>query len=318
MSTFEPIWGPIIAGYLFLAGLGAGAYLFAYLLGKLYPKAVKMRRFAHILSPIAIAVGLILLLADAPGALHNPLRILLLFSNLQSVMTWGVYFLIAFLAVSGFVMIIELKKNYQIPRFLDIIGVVLAFCVALYTGVLLGVCNTFPLWNNALLPILFLVSALSAGGAALLLLGALFAPEELEQLNTLKKLKFLLPVIELLLLAALLFITFYNSSAGAASVAMLVSGSWAPWFWAGLVFCGLLLHVIVDTKLLFFSSAGKARAAASDVVSAAASAGFEPQGDGGSTALRYADAGLNVLALLGGFLLRLLIVMAAVPLAIAL
>ncbi|MDR2109052.1 MAG: polysulfide reductase NrfD [Coriobacteriales bacterium] len=296
MSTFEPVWGPVIAGYLFLAGLGAGAFLFAFILELKFPQAVKMRRFAHILTPVAVALGLVLLLADAPGALHNPLRILLLFSNLQSVMTWGVYFLIIFFAVSAFVMIIELKKDYILPRSLNIIGVIAAFCVALYTGVLLGVCKTFPLWNNALLPILFLVSALSAGAAALLLYAALFAPAELKGITGLRKLQYLLPVIELVLLASLLFITFYNSSAGAASVLMLVTGSWSPWFWVGLVFCGLLLHLIVETKPLFFSAGGAASHGA---------------------LARYTDVGLNALALCGGFLLRLLIVMAAMPLAIA-
>jgi formate-dependent nitrite reductase membrane component NrfD len=341
MSTFEPIWGPIIAAYLFLAGLGAGAFIFAWLLEKRFPQARKMRRFAHVLAPVAIAAGLVLLLADAPGALHNPLRILLLFSNPQSIMTWGVYFLIAFLAVSLFVMLIELKKDYEIPRVVNLIGVVLAFCVALYTGVLLGVCKTFPLWNNALLPILFLVSALSAGASVLVLFGALFAPQELARAGGMKKLQLPLPVIELLLLASLLFITYYNSSAGAASVVMLVAGSWSPWFWAGLVFCGLLLHVVVETKLLYFSgglhvslAGAPAEAEVASTVSAMAANAVAASGSSGpgtasamaaadavakeSGAARYLDIGLSVLALGGGFLLRLLIVMAAVPLAIAL
>ena len=50
-------------------------------------------------------------------------------------------------------------------------GVVFGVAVAMYTGALLGVCKTFPLWNNALLPILFLVSAMSTGAASVLLIG---------------------------------------------------------------------------------------------------------------------------------------------------
>ncbi|MDR3137041.1 MAG: polysulfide reductase NrfD [Coriobacteriales bacterium] len=295
MSTFEPVWGPLIAGYLFLAGLGAGAFVFAFLLQKSAPHAFKIRRFAHILSPIAVVCGLVLLLIDATGALHNPLKLILLFSNDQSVMTWGVYFLIVFLIISVTVMVIDLKKNYLIPRFLSVLGVILSFCVALYTGVLLGVCNTFPLWNNALLPPFFLMSALSAGGASLLLYGALFAPEELSEVAALKKLQLPLAVIELLFLAALLIITSHNSSAGAASIAMLVAGTWSPWFWIGLVLCGLLLPIIADARSLIFSAKAHTE----------------------SAALRYTDIGINVLALGGGFLLRFLIVMAAVPLAIA-
>ena len=46
--TYEPIWGSIIAWYLFLAGLGAGAYITSAFLGWRHPDATSMRRTGHI------------------------------------------------------------------------------------------------------------------------------------------------------------------------------------------------------------------------------------------------------------------------------
>ena len=57
------------------------------------------------------------------------------------------------------------------PQGLKWVGVVFAFCIAAYTGFLLGVIPSYPLWNNAVLPILFVVSALSAGLALVSLTG---------------------------------------------------------------------------------------------------------------------------------------------------
>jgi formate-dependent nitrite reductase membrane component NrfD len=291
--VFEPVWGGIIAWYLFLAGLGGGAFVFSALLGWKFPKLAKMRRYALIIAPVVVIIGLILLMLDAEGGLKNPLRFALLLTNFGSVMTWGVVFLAGFVIVALIALLLDFKK-YVIPTWLNVIGVIFAICVALYTGALLGVCKGFPLWNTALLPILFLVSALSAGGAIVLLAGAILAPEEFHQIKSLKKAHFVLPLIELLLLAALLFITFFNSTAGASSVLSLISGSYAIAFWVGLVGLGLVLHVIVETKLLFFSS---------DEVEEGAAA-------------RYTSAAMGIFVLVGGFLLRLLVVVAALPISI--
>ena len=115
-----------------------------------------------------LIVGLVLLMFDAKAGLHNPLRFALLLTNFGSVMTWGVVILAAFVIVALVALIMDLKKR-RVPMALEIVGAVLGICVAIYTGCLLGVCKTFPLWNNALLPILFLVSAVSTGMAAVLL-----------------------------------------------------------------------------------------------------------------------------------------------------
>ena len=288
--SFEPIWGAPIAWYLFLAGLGGGAFVTSAFLAWRHPKAVNMRKVGHVIAPIVVMIGLVLLMFDAEAGLHNPLRFALLLHNPFSVMTWGVVFLAAFMIVSIIVLVLDILKKH-VPKWLDIVGVVFAVCVAMYTGALLGVCKTFPLWNNALLPILFLVSAMSAGAASVLLVSVFRHPEEFNEAGVLKKFHFCLPLIEMLLVAALCFITSYNSPAGFDSVMSLVCGQWAPLFWIGLVLIGLVLPTALETWLLFFSPKEFEESKKAHMISAASDAGV----------------------LIGGFLLRYLVVMAALP-----
>ena len=57
-----------------------------------------------------------------------------------------------------------------------------------------GVCKTFPLWNNALLPILFLVSAMSTGaGIRAACVACSGMPDEFNRVGVLKKFHFCFP-----------------------------------------------------------------------------------------------------------------------------
>lgn len=291
--TFEPIWGSIIAWYLFLAGLGAGAFATSAFLGWRHPEATSMRKVGHVIAPVVVAVGLILLMVDAEAGFRNPLRFVYLLSNFGSVMTWGVVFLSLFMVIAVAALVLDILKK-KVPAWLDIAGVVMAFAVAVYTGALLGVCNTFPLWNNALLPILFLVSAMSAGAASVLLVAVVRHADEFNRVGVLKKFHFCLPIIELVLVASLLFITSFNSPAGFESVMNLVVGEYALPFWLGLVVIGLFLPTALETWLLFFTAKEFEESRKAHWISFASDAGV----------------------LIGGFLLRFLIVAAAVPVTI--
>lgn len=289
--SYEPVWGGIIAWYLFLAGLGGGAFVASAYLRWKHPEAVNMRRAGHLIAPAVVIAGLLLLMLDAEAGLHNPLRFALLLSNFGSVMSWGVVFLAGFTLVALAVALLDILKK-AVPNALEIAGVALGLCVAVYTGALLGVANTFPLWNNALLPILFLVSALSTGMAAVMLYGALARPDEFARVESLKRTHFALPLIELLLVASLLFITGFNSSAGSASVSSLLVGDYALPFWIAFLAVGLVAPAAIEA----WSMLG-------------ASDAFER-----STQGRVAAAGSEIGVLVGGWALRYLLIVAALPL----
>lgn len=294
--TFEPIWGWIIASYLFLAGLGGGAFASAAYLRLRKPQLVHLIRYGRVIAPITVIIGLVLLMFDATAGFHNPLRFVFLLTNFGSVMTWGVVFLGAFTVVSLIVMIMDLLgKGLKIPKWLDVIGAVLGICVCVYTGCLLGVAKTFPLWNNALLPVLFLVSAVSTGMAAMLLVSIFLAPKEFDAAVPFKKFHFFLPIFELFLVACLLFITANNAEdAGWTSVMNLVAGSCSIGFWVVFVLIGLVVPTIMEWKVLFNSSKVDEESKAGHQMSVAS----------------------DFFILVGGFTLRLLVLLAAMPITI--
>ena len=291
---YEPIWGAIIAWYLFLAGLGGGAFATAVFVRYRHPECKRLMRVGRLIAPIVVIIGLCLLMFDAAAGVAHPLRFARLLTNLGSVMTWGVVFLAVFVVVALIVLLLDLMKR-EVPMWLDCVGLVMGLCVAIYTGCLLGVCQGFPLWNSALLPILFLVSAVSTGMAAVLLVGVFYAPDEFNEVVVMKKFHFWLPVIEFVLVAALLFITAFNPSpAGWESVMSLVSGNWAVAFWLLFVIVGLVLPTILECWMLWLAKHEFETSRTGQMISA------------------LSDAGV----LVGGFMLRLLIVSAAVPITI--
>ena len=283
------VWGPLIAWYLFLAGASAGAFLTSAFVEVKYPESVKMRVAGRIIAPIFLGIGLVMLMLDAEAGLHNPLRFFWLIANPGSVMTLGVYFICVFMPVALVSALLEVLKK-RVPKWLTWIGIVFAFAVAAYTGFLLGVVKAFPLWNNAVLPILFVVSALSAGLAATSLVGLLVDRERFEQMWLIKKSHVILSAIEMVVLATMLVIVSAGSVEGAASVYSLVAGQYAPAFWGGIVLLGLVAPFIIEGYPVFITKRVET-SMTSMVVSVIGEAGV----------------------LVGGFMLRLLVILAALP-----
>ena len=288
--TFEPIWGAIIAWYHFLAGLGGGADRQPRLFwGGDIPRPCRCAKIRHLVALSLMIIGLYLLMFDAKAGAIDPLALRPAADEPDRSRAMGRRVprrLHGDIAGRGGV---DFMKK-RVPVWLDIAGVV--FGVAMAIRALLGVCKTFPLWNNALLPILFLVSAMSTGAASVLLIGIFRHADEFNRVGVLKKFHFCLPVIELVLIAALMFITCTNSTAGWNSVMSLLVGGYAPLFWIGLVLIGLVLPTALETWLLFFSPKEFEESRKAHWISAASDAGV----------------------LVGGFLLRYLVVVAALPL----
>lgn len=264
MEELQTVWGWQPAVYLFLGGMGAGAFLVA---GILYLKDGDRNRVTICVSMwtalACLGIGLGLLLSE----LIFPLRGLLLwqsFSNGSSWMMFGawaafaamVLYLVSAVLMTGTLdAVIHGRRpaakasRSALAKAIVIAGMVLSMCVAVYTGMLLMSAPGVPLWSFWLLPCLFTVSALDTGIALVEIVSVAVARKE--QLThdatvLLERAVVVLVSVEIVVLLAYVTVALSGDAESAAAVAttsmkMLVSGTLAPAFWVLLVGCGLAL-----------------------------------------------------------------------------
>jgi formate-dependent nitrite reductase membrane component NrfD len=278
MEELQLVWGWQPALYLFLGGMGAGAFIVAAVLF-LVNKA-KNRRTASVsmfVAALCLILGLLLLLFE----LINPLRGLLLwqsFSNISSWMTIGAWIVLVAVIVFLVTAILAspiLQKRYVKGRMtrlrridvatsiFGIMGVVLGLGVAVYTGVLLMWAPGVPLWKTFLLPCLFTVSALGTGVALVeivaLSLNVLSltkkSPLTVKSLLLLEKSAVALVLLETVIFVAFAMVMLNGNTAEAGesssfsivavtSVKLLTVGYLAPFFWVLFIGCGLATPLI--------------------------------------------------------------------------
>jgi len=115
---------------------------------------------------------------------------------------------------------------------------IMAVVIAMYTGFALACLTGVPFWNNGLLPVLFLACGIT-GGLGLALAVALAGGDmSVEAVET--GARFMLLIFPILLVIYLWSAT-YAMPAGKVSVAELIKGRVLPWFWGGLIVCGILI-----------------------------------------------------------------------------
>jgi polysulfide reductase chain C len=267
----EQYWGWLIAIYLFLGGMGAGSFMIAALVEltgfrykfKYCPTALVG---AGVSGPL-ILIGTVLLILDLGAGLKEPWRILLMFTNFSSVMTWGIWILSLFIPIAFLYGFVELLHVYpqilawarrklgflpetlpyrSIKRVLCSAGMVLAVGTAIYTGVLLSVVEAVPLWATPILPILFLVSAVSTGmGLCIDLAATLTVPDVQSRFKNLPLVHMAVIILEVALLGLLLYTAFSQGGEAAASVELIVSGPGAAAFWILVIGFGMLYPFLV-------------------------------------------------------------------------
>lgn len=269
MEGLQTIWGWQPALYLFLGGMGAGAFIAAMVAYFKEGDRVRSTVFASVVAAAAcLAVGLLLLLSE----LIVPLRGMMMwqsFSNFSSWMTFGAWIVFAALVVfaieailmcGGAVAAISRRvgtfgeKAAKLARVFGIAGCVLAFCVAAYTGILLMSAPGVPLWNTLLVPCLFTVSALDTGVALVEVVAFLNRKKvELgaEVTRLFQRSVIELVVLELVVLAALIASMAaapaqesHAAAVAAQSSALIVSGELAAPFWVLVVLVGLALPLV--------------------------------------------------------------------------
>jgi len=227
---------------------------------------VEIARYGAFISPLPVIVGSWLLIFEL-GSFEagNWFRWLNLYTTINlspmSIGTWLLTFFIMLSIVYAYTFIhnapgISTERRYTLRIFLSWTIIPFGIGVAVYTGVLLGAMPSRPFWNSPILAMLFMLSSISTGIAAILLARALFPgkngngkkAEEYHRSGYLFTSSDVL-LIGFELLVIFLFLMFAHLTVGdvkhAVSV-VLPGGSLAPMFFIWVVLIGLLAPAVIE------------------------------------------------------------------------
>ena len=258
-------WNEIIAIYLYLAGMGAGSYVIGTLLNwfvqpsrvlLIWGLSLDFAKAAILWGPILVAIGAPFLILDLG------IKRRFLYACLNPRTSWVArgFLILSIFIVFGLVLLAKSVLLFNWPyagstfwTIADILTMAFAFATALYTGILLKATKSIPLWNTHLLPLLFLVSALSTGSMAIILsiLGTGLLSNESEALKVLMRGEQIFVAIEAIVLYLFLSRRYRAAEQGKDSVRLLLFGKMKLIFWGGIVLLGFVFPMILESIASF-------------------------------------------------------------------
>jgi formate-dependent nitrite reductase membrane component NrfD len=125
------------------------------------------------------------------------------------------------------------------PTALLVAANIFAFLTIIYGGFAMNYVNGIPLWNTALLPILFAISGL--WGGAEVTLGIALATGKIGIGIAIEEWIRILLIGFVLLIPVYLMSVRYTSITGQVSVRSTVTGKWSPLFWIAVVIVGMAI-----------------------------------------------------------------------------
>lgn len=242
-------WGLWIAVYFHGVGIAAGAFAvtaFGYLRG--------WKGFRNRLS---LQIGVVLVFAAiVPALLAVALDLgqmfraweLVLSPSFSSMMAFNTWMYIALLLVATLVWFLSLRPDSGWLKPVLALGILVSLMVPSQSGAFLGVVSANPFWHSALLPVMLLVSAMTAGAAVLMVVRALVGdarwagvqddPQHAnDAIAILRKITLAGLVLYFFLEFAELSIALWSPYGGEAAVRLLLIG---PYWW---IFWGV--HVVI-------------------------------------------------------------------------
>jgi formate-dependent nitrite reductase membrane component NrfD len=264
-------WRVIIAVDLYLAGMGAGSFIIGTLihwlgvtLNPLFILSVNILGYRLDLSKVPIFWGPIMVSIAAPFLIVDlGIKRRFMYACLNPRTSWVArgFLILSTFIVFGLVLLTKsvlpfewLHAESALWHIPEVIAFVFAFGTAIYTGILLKATKSIPLWNTYLLPLLFLVSALSTGSMAIILstLGTGLFSHDAGALKALMGGEQILVVVEGILLYLYLYRSHRATEQGKDSVRLLLFGEKKLIFWGGIVLLGFIFPVILKNIASFF------------------------------------------------------------------
>ncbi|GKW27680.1 cytochrome c nitrite reductase subunit NrfD [Pectobacterium brasiliense] len=274
--TFDTlVWDWPIAVYLLLVGISAGMVSLSMLLRHYVPSEYRgsnrIIKATAIVAPLAVILGLVILIFH----LTRPLTFwyLMVFYNPTSIMSLGVmlfqvYFVVMLLWIitlyhDGWLTQLETvwhrpalaararKLTAMIVKRAAVIEnllLVLAILLGCYTGFLLSALKSFPMLNNPVLPVLFLVSGTTSGIAVMLLASAWGrnTSGHSRSLHFIHRVETPVVYAELFLLFAFFIGLLLGGGQKVVAAQTALSGFWGGVFWIGIIGIGIVIPFIAN------------------------------------------------------------------------
>lgn len=253
------VWGWEIPVYLFLGGMVAGMMLISgYFLFKGRHKKVNCSCYnLPFISIVLLSVGMFSLFLD----LEHKQYFWRLYTTFQitSPMSWGSWILLlVYPAIIANMVIRPPQKMLQLLPFtkkwsekihehqmliknIGVANMIFGGLLGVYTGVLLSTMGARPLWNSAMLWVLFVVSGLSAAAAFVHMIA-----ENKYERELLAKADNSFLIIEFVVILLLLLGLLTASQTHINAAHLLISGTFAPVFWVFVMGTGIVLPLIIQ------------------------------------------------------------------------
>ncbi|MCO1600213.1 NrfD/PsrC family molybdoenzyme membrane anchor subunit [Desulfosporosinus nitroreducens] len=280
-------WGLWVVFYIFFIGLSAGSFLLSTMIYVFKMHALeKVGRISLLSALISLVAGLMFVLIDLghPERFWHTL----VYRNMSSVLEWEIHFyLLYILLVLGELWLVMrddlsamslnqigirrilgkvLSLGYRTSptsegrtqqihtaerwvRILGMIGIPMAIGVHGGTGSIFAVQIAKPFWNNSIVPIIFIVSALVSGSALVTFLYAFFGKKDSDKPNVLASLTNLLILfigVDLILVLAEFLVGLYSGiPEDMHSLKAVVTGQYGLIFWLGQIGMAAILPILL-------------------------------------------------------------------------
>ena len=152
---------------------------------------------------------------------------------------------------------IQLAFSYWLPGTalefaFKVIAGLMIFLVVINTGFVMNYINAIPLWNSAILPLLFLSCGVLDGLAVILTIGLCGGNADIMEAEAGSR--FLL-ILNAFLITIYLWGAIYTGATGKRSVIELIKGQTAPILWVGVVLCGIIIPFGISVSSYFVGEA---------------------------------------------------------------
>lgn len=261
LGSYVP-WGLWVGFYDYLVWLEVGSLLIfttlVYVVG--FKKLGRIKPLALFTGFVVLMMALLVVFVDLGQATR--FWHVLIYPTFSSMITWMVWLHILYMLILSAELLLVLNlirvaepRREKILHGLAYLSLPMGLGLILVSGSVFGVVAARPLWNTSSLPLMFLVSALAAGSALILLLVVLFWPDKngadyREVITRLSRLTGWFLLAGVFAAGVIAFTSLYqgNNPARTAAMQLILTGP----FWWSFWIIHILMGVFIPILLLFF------------------------------------------------------------------